>query len=73
MLRVAAAIEESVPADVLTTALYTRFRSRQDHTFAEKLLSALLERSRAITRIELSLRPNGGAPQTSRKAIALLR
>jgi 6-phosphogluconate dehydrogenase len=38
---VAAAIEESVPADVLTTALYTRFRSRQDHTFAEKLLSAL--------------------------------
>ena len=38
---VAAAIEESVPADVITTALYTRFRSRQDHTFAEKLLSAL--------------------------------
>lgn len=38
---VAAAIEESVPADVLTTALYTRFRSRRDHTFAEKLLSAL--------------------------------
>ena len=38
---VAAAIEENVPADVLTTALYTRFRSRRDHTFAEKLLSAL--------------------------------
>ena len=38
---VAAAIEESVPADVLTTALYTRFRSRRDHSFAEKLLSAL--------------------------------
>jgi 6-phosphogluconate dehydrogenase len=38
---VAAAIEESVPAEVLTSALYTRFRSRQDHTFAEKLLSAL--------------------------------
>jgi 6-phosphogluconate dehydrogenase len=38
---VAAAIEEAVPADVLTTALYTRFRSRQDHTFAEKVLSAL--------------------------------
>ena len=37
---VAAAIEENVPADVLTTALYVRFRSRQDHTFAEKLLSA---------------------------------
>jgi 6-phosphogluconate dehydrogenase len=38
---VQAAIEEAVPADVLTTALYTRFRSRLDHTFAEKLLSAL--------------------------------
>jgi 6-phosphogluconate dehydrogenase len=36
-----AAIEEEVPADVLTTALYARFRSRRDHTFAEKLLSAL--------------------------------
>lgn len=38
---VAAAIEEAVPAGVLTTALYARFRSRRDHTFAEKLLSAL--------------------------------
>lgn len=38
---VAAAIAEDVPADVLTTALFTRFRSRRDHTFAEKLLSAL--------------------------------
>jgi 6-phosphogluconate dehydrogenase len=38
---VAAAIEEEVPADVLTTALYARFRSRRDHTFGEKLLSAL--------------------------------
>jgi 6-phosphogluconate dehydrogenase len=36
-----AAIEEEVSADVLTTALYARFRSRHDHTFAEKLLSAL--------------------------------
>ena len=38
---VAAAIEESVSAEVITTALYTRFRSRRDQTFAEKLLSAL--------------------------------
>ncbi|MGH9346343.1 MAG: phosphogluconate dehydrogenase (NAD(+)-dependent, decarboxylating) [Vicinamibacterales bacterium] len=38
---VAAAIEASVPAEVLTSALYTRFRSRQAHTFAEKVLSAL--------------------------------
>ena len=36
-----AAIEEGVPAAVLTASLYTRFRSRQDHTFAEKVLSAM--------------------------------
>ena len=36
-----AAIEEGVPADVLTAALYVRFRSRQQHTFAEKMLSAM--------------------------------
>jgi 6-phosphogluconate dehydrogenase len=36
-----AAIEEAVPADVLSAALYTRFRSRQEHTFAEKILSAM--------------------------------
>ena len=36
-----AAVEEAVPADVLTASLYTRFRSRQDHTFAEKVLSAM--------------------------------
>lgn len=38
---VEAAIEEAVPAEVLTAALYTRFRSRQDHNFAEKMLSAM--------------------------------
>jgi 6-phosphogluconate dehydrogenase len=38
---VQAAIEEAVPAEVLTSALYTRFRSRQEHTFAERLLSAM--------------------------------
>jgi 6-phosphogluconate dehydrogenase len=36
-----AAIEEAVPADVLSTALYARFRSRQGHTFGEKMLSAM--------------------------------
>jgi 6-phosphogluconate dehydrogenase len=36
-----AAIEEAVPADVLSAALFTRFRSRRDHTFAEKILSAM--------------------------------
>ncbi len=39
-----AAIEEAVPADVLTAALYVRFRSRQDHTFAEKILSAMRQK-----------------------------
>ena len=38
---VQAAVEAAVPADVLTAALYTRFRSRQAHTFAEKMLSAM--------------------------------
>jgi len=36
-----AAIEEAVPAEVLSAALYTRFRSRQEHTFAEKIISAM--------------------------------
>ncbi len=35
------AIEEAVPADVISAALYARFRSRQEHTFAEKVLSAM--------------------------------
>lgn len=38
---VEAAIEEAVPAEVLTAALFTRFRSRQEHNFAEKMLSAM--------------------------------
>ena len=36
-----AAIEEAVSAEVLTAALYARFRSRREHTFAEKMLSAM--------------------------------
>jgi len=36
-----AALEEGVAAEVLSAALYTRFRSRQEHTFAEKVLSAM--------------------------------
>ncbi|HWI15090.1 MAG TPA: NADP-dependent phosphogluconate dehydrogenase, partial [Burkholderiales bacterium] len=36
-----AAIEEAVPADVLAASLNARFRSRQPHTFAEKILSAM--------------------------------
>jgi 6-phosphogluconate dehydrogenase len=38
---VEAAIEEAVPADVLAASLFVRFRSRQEHTFAEKVLSAM--------------------------------
>ena len=38
---VQAAIEEAVPANVLTAALFSRFRSRQEHTFADKMLSAM--------------------------------
>jgi len=39
-----AAVDEAVPADVLTAALYVRFRSRQEHTFAEKMLSAMRQK-----------------------------
>ncbi len=36
-----AAIEEAVPANVLAASLFARFRSREEHTFGEKLLSAM--------------------------------
>jgi 6-phosphogluconate dehydrogenase len=36
-----AAIDEAVPVEVLSAALYARFRSREEHTFGEKLLSAM--------------------------------
>ncbi len=38
---VEAAIEEAVSAEVLTAALFARFRSRRDHTYGEKLISAM--------------------------------
>jgi 6-phosphogluconate dehydrogenase len=38
---VEAAVAEAVPAEVLSSALFARFRSRQQHTFAEKILSAM--------------------------------
>ncbi len=50
-----AAVESAVPADVLSSALFARFRSRQDHTFGEKLLSAM--RQKFGGHIE---RPTGG-------------
>jgi 6-phosphogluconate dehydrogenase len=36
-----AAMEEAVPVDVLSAALFARYRSRVDHTFGDKLLSAM--------------------------------
>jgi 6-phosphogluconate dehydrogenase len=36
-----AAIEEGVPAHVLSSALYERFASRGDADFGDKLLSAM--------------------------------
>ena len=38
------AIDLAVPVEVLSAALYTRFRSRQPHTFAEKVLSAMRQK-----------------------------
>jgi 6-phosphogluconate dehydrogenase len=38
---VMAAIEEAIPADVLSAALYARFRSREQESFSDKLLSAM--------------------------------
>ena len=36
-----AAMEEAVPVNVLSAALFARYRSRVDHTFGEKVLSAM--------------------------------
>ena len=38
---VLAAIEEGVPANAIAAALFARFRSRDQHSYADKLLSAL--------------------------------
>jgi 6-phosphogluconate dehydrogenase len=38
---VLAAIEEAVPVNVLAASLFDRFRSRQEHTFGDKVLSAM--------------------------------
>ena len=38
------AIEEAVPANVLSASLFTRFRSREEQSFAEKVLSAMRQK-----------------------------
>jgi 6-phosphogluconate dehydrogenase len=50
-----AAIAEAVPVHVLASSLFDRFRSRQEHTFAEKVLSAM--RHKFGGHVE---RPSGG-------------
>lgn len=52
---VMAAIEEAVPVHVLASSLFDRFRSRRQHTFAEKVLSAM--RHKFGGHVE---RPSGG-------------
>jgi 6-phosphogluconate dehydrogenase len=49
-----AAVEEAVPAPVLAASLFDRFRSRQESTFGDKLLSAMR-------------REFGGHPEAARK------
>jgi 6-phosphogluconate dehydrogenase len=38
------AVEQAVPAHVLSASLYARFRSRQTHSFADKVLSAMRQK-----------------------------
>jgi len=63
-----AALEEAVPADVLTAALYVRFRSRQQHTFAEKMLSAM--RQKFGGHIEAGSVQTGSSQTSSKKKSA---
>jgi 6-phosphogluconate dehydrogenase len=44
-----AAMEQAVPADVLAASLFARFRSRRDHMFGEKMLSAMRHQFRGHT------------------------
>jgi len=50
-----AALEEAVPSDVLAASLYARFRSRQENTFSDKMLSAM--RNKFGGHIELKAEP----------------
>jgi 6-phosphogluconate dehydrogenase len=49
------AVEEAVPVNVLAASLFARFRSRQEHTFGEKVLSAMRHKFGGHTE-----RPSGG-------------
>jgi 6-phosphogluconate dehydrogenase len=52
------AIAHSIPMPVLTAALFTRFRSREDSPFAERLLAALRQQFGGH-----AVKPRGGASQ----------
>ncbi len=52
-----AAIEEAVPANVLSAALFERFQSRMPHSFANRLLSAM--RSKFGGHVEGAPSPSG--------------
>jgi 6-phosphogluconate dehydrogenase len=58
---VMAAIEEAVPVHVLASSLFDRFRSRREHTFGEKMLSAM--RFKFGGHVEL--RPKAGKKEES--------
>ncbi|HXJ87706.1 MAG TPA: decarboxylating 6-phosphogluconate dehydrogenase [Candidatus Binatia bacterium] len=58
-----AAVEEAVPVDVLSAALFVRFRSRQQHTFAEKMLSAM--RQKFGGHVEAGEGPSGAAKKSA--------
>ena len=53
------AIAHSIPMPVLTAALFTRFRSRNDNPFAERLLAAMRQQFGGH-----AVKPAGGAPRS---------
>jgi 6-phosphogluconate dehydrogenase len=65
---VEAAIEEAVPATVLTSALYSRFRSREEHTFGEKMLSAMRFGFGGHVEGQEAIDPQTSAPRKAGKA-----
>jgi 6-phosphogluconate dehydrogenase len=67
---VEAAVEEAVPADVITSALYARFRSRQDHTFGEKVLSAMRFGFGGHLEGQESIDPEGNPKESQRRSAA---
>jgi 6-phosphogluconate dehydrogenase len=60
---VIAAIEEAVPVHVLAASLFDRFRSRQEHTFGEKVLSAMRYKFGG----HVELRPKAADPKDAGK------